>query len=359
VKIRLQSQSRGIALVIVMIVIVTLGILAGGFAYSMKVETKLASNSSFETDLEWLGRSGVELARYVLFQQMNVINEPWDSLNQKWAGGPAGTNEVLDAISLEDNELGGGKFSIKITDRERYFNINMVNEEILAKTMMLVGGDLADHSQFIDSYQDWRDPDDDPRLSGAETSDYLTNPNPGFAPYVARNGPISDISELLMIRGMTPEIFWGPSGPRRSVRPLSGNNDAGQRDVMGGGLVDMFTPLSSGTVNINTASAEVLQLLPGLDPTLAQSIVMTRAGLDGVDGTEDDMPFRTPGELINVPGMVPQIMQMVAPFCTPRSTTFEVQVDAEMGTYRRQYVALLRRNPTNPREILVLSFQWY
>ena len=55
-------------------------------------------------------------------------------------------------------------------------------------------------------------------------------------------------------------------------------------------------------ININTASAQVLQLIPGIDPSLAQGIISTRAGLDGMDGTEDDMPFRTPGELINVPG---------------------------------------------------------
>ena len=35
----------------------------GIFAYNMRVETKLAMNSNNETEMEWLGRSGVELAR--------------------------------------------------------------------------------------------------------------------------------------------------------------------------------------------------------------------------------------------------------------------------------------------------------
>ena len=56
-----RSGSAESPMIIVMIVTVVLGILAGGFAYSMKVETKLAQNSGFEGDLEWLGRSGVEL----------------------------------------------------------------------------------------------------------------------------------------------------------------------------------------------------------------------------------------------------------------------------------------------------------
>src|SRR2546426_4935652 len=101
-KIQTHSSSGGIALIIVMIVIIVLGILAGGFAYSMKVETTLARRANFEPDLEWLGRSGVEMARYILAQQMTVPNEPYDSLNQKWAGGPGSVysmeNDVMSQV---------------------------------------------------------------------------------------------------------------------------------------------------------------------------------------------------------------------------------------------------------------------
>src|SRR5881296_2962374 len=101
-RISTQTSPQGIALIIVMIVIIVLGILAGGFAYSMRVETTLARRANFDPDLEWLGRSGVEMGRYILAQQMTVPNEPYDSLNQKWAGGPGSiysmTNEVLAQI---------------------------------------------------------------------------------------------------------------------------------------------------------------------------------------------------------------------------------------------------------------------
>ncbi len=104
-----------------MIVIVVLGILAGGFAYSMKVETKLARFGTYETDLEWLGRSGVEFGRYVLGQQLGIPNEgAYASLNQKWAGGPGGsTNELLADIHLDNNHLGDGVFSVRIIDTGR------------------------------------------------------------------------------------------------------------------------------------------------------------------------------------------------------------------------------------------------
>jgi general secretion pathway protein K len=360
-----SSRSRGIAMIIVMMVILVLGILAGGFAYSMKVETKLAQNSGFDGDMEWLGRSGVELARYILVQEMNVPSEPWDSLNQKWAGGPKGTNDVLETVSLENNELGPGVFSIKIIDLERKVNINLINElsaPILQQALNLAGADPADISTISDSFLDWIDIDENPHLSGAESAEYTARPNPGYAPYVAKNGPIDDLSELLLVKGVTPEIFFGTSdpgalrmsNPRRP--PVAFVN--GLQNSTPVGLVDLFTPISSGLININTASAQVLQLIPGIDPSLAQAIITTRAGLDGVDGTEDDMPFRMPTDLGQVPGMPPMVLQQAVGTFTTRSLTFEVLVEARIGQYRRHYVGVLRRNPVNPRDVQILFFHW-
>jgi general secretion pathway protein K len=365
-RIQPRSPVSGIAMIIVMIVILVLGILAGGFAYSMKVETKLAQNSGFEGDLEWLGRSGVELARYILVQTAGVASEPWDSLNQKWAGGPKGTNDILEAISLEDNELGPGMFSIKIIDLERKVNINQINEGsvmLFQQALNLAGADPGDIAGISDSFLDWIDIDENPHLNGAESADYMARPNPGFAPYTSKNGPIDDLSELLLVKGITPDVYFGPSavgavrmpGPRRPSFGLQGPMQSGTAPV---GLVDLFTPLSSGMVNLNTASAYVLQLIPGIDPSLAQAIITTRAGLDGVDGTDDDMPFRTPVELSRVHGMPPAVMQQAISLFTTRSFTFEVLVEARVGQYRRQFVGILRRNPANPRDVQTLIFHW-
>ena len=89
-KVRVQPipRTHGIAILIVLSVILVLAVLAGGFAYSMRVEMRLARNSNYDAQSEWLGRSGVELARYVLSQQSKVPNQGgYEALNQKWAGG--------------------------------------------------------------------------------------------------------------------------------------------------------------------------------------------------------------------------------------------------------------------------------
>lgn len=53
-------------------------------------------------------------------------------------------------------------------------------------------------------------------------------------------------------------------------------------------------PTEPAMININTASAEDLQRLPGIGPLLAERIIAYR---------EENGPFEIPGELMNVPGI--------------------------------------------------------
>jgi general secretion pathway protein K len=357
-KIDARCNQRGVALIIVMVAIFTLIVLAGGFAYTMKVEMRLARNHGSETDLEWLGRSGVEMARYLVVQQLSTP-ERYHALNQKWAGGTGVTNDIFQNIQLENNELGNGVFSIKIVDLERKFNINSADPAILQQAMNLMGVDPVDASTAIDSIMDWRDADNDPHVNGAE-SEYYEQLNP---PYFAKNGPIDDMSELLLIKGVTPEIYWGPNNPNAGLamnpadlKPARrGSRNADKPAIIQAGLVDLFTPISGRLVNLNTASAAVLQLVPMIDANMAQAIVNMRAGPDQVPGNDDDTPFTGVGELVNVPGMPRQLVQQAIRYFAVSSATFEVTVDARVGTYRRTYVSILR---VNGRDAQILNFYW-
>jgi len=353
------SWPRGFALIIVMIVITALGILAGSFAYAMKVEMKLARNATAEPELQWVGRSGVELARYVLGRSMQ---QPYTALNQLWAGGPGGageTNSELMGINLENNQLGPATFSVKIQDLERKFNINNADQEVLNRALTVIGVDAADAPTIVDSILDWRDLDNDPHLNGAE-SDYYLRLDP---PYFAKNGPIDDLAELLLVQGMTPELYWGPAAGEHRVQLFEPNRRSRGRvselPSYPVGLVDMFTPLSSGQINLNTASAHVLQLLPGVDEVVANNIIRARAGPDGVEGTEDDTPFTNPGMLnpAVVPGFNPQLAGLAGRFATAISSTFEVTVDARLGQCAKKFCAIVRRRTAT--DVQVLQFNWW
>jgi type II secretory pathway component PulK len=349
-KISVQTKPRGIALFIVMIAIFVLSVMAAIFATSMKVETKLAQNADHEQQLLWLGRSGVELARYVLSQQMAIPGERYDALNQVWAGGPGGigeSNSPLAGISLDQYQIGDGSVSIKIVDLERYANINTAGPQLIQQALNLMGVGADSISVISDSILDWISPGDVPRVAGAK-SDYYQSLNP---PYYAKDAPMDNLSELLLVRGIQdhPEIYWGGSAtnhePAAFRQKLGFVNSPFQAPDYPFGMKDIFTPISSGRININTAGENVLQLLTGGDEAAAQNIIKQRAGPDGVEGTADDTPFASPS-VAGVPSGA----------ATTRSYTFEVHVTARIGDHQREYVAILYRN--SPTDIQVLSFYW-
>jgi general secretion pathway protein K len=352
-KTSLRHNSDGIALIMVMCAIVVLSILAAAFAYSIKVETRLAQNADSEEQLLWLGTSGVQRACWILSQ--HPPGEPYDSLNQKWAGGSgslAESNSVLSSVSLDNYPVGDGTVSIKIIDLERKVNINSAvnsaNSQLIQQALILMGVDASEINVVSDSIKDWIRTDG-PQPAGAK-SDYYQ----GLAvPYYAKEAPIDDLSELLLVKGVTPEMYWGSNAtnhtPSVFQHKLGLGTAPGQAPDYPFGLVEIFTPFSSGKINVNTADANVLQMIPGVDAAVADAIVKQRAGPDGMDGTEDDTPFRDPGQLRGF-----GIQDTSG--CDTRSSTFEVHVTAQLGDYKREYVAILAR--TSGTAFQVVSFYW-
>jgi len=349
----------GIALIIVMICITVLSVLAAGFAYSMKVETKLAMNASNESELIAIGKSGVAMAQWVLAQQLSLAQEPYDSLNQVWAGGPGSlmtSNSPLAGVSLNDIKLGHGSFSLKIVDAERKLNINQVNQPLLERALHLIGVDAGDAAPISASILDWMSPDQNQLVGGTE-SRYYESLDP---PYEAKDGPIDDLSELLLVHGISerPEIYWGGGAPHlpASFQNKNGVRSAGLPQLTGVGLVDLFTPLSSGRINLNTAPVGTLQLIPFVDENIAARIIECRSGPDGQDGTEDDTPFRNPGEGLLCAGLNNLVVGQVQQYCDVHSRVFEVQVDAQINGYHRYFYATLVRY--SPQNVQVLTFHW-
>jgi len=357
-KLRVHNSSRGMALIMAMIAIFVLSALAAGLALSMKVETRLAQNADSEQQLLWLGRSGVELARYVLSQQLTIPNEPYDSLNQIWAGGPgslASSNSPLCGLSLDHYPVGDGTVTVKIIDLDRKLNINAATPDVIRQVLTLMGADANDISVVADSITDWIDPDDNALPAGAESDYYQGRP----LPYYAKNAPIDDMSELLLVKGVTREMYEGSNAtnhvPSAFEHKLGFGHAPGQSPEYPFGLKDIFTPFSSGRVNINTADINVLQVLLGGDNTMAEAIIKARAGPDGVDGTDDDTPFRSPGDVARI-GITGPAAQQLANLGATRSSVFEVHVTAQIGDYHREYVAILFRNTGT--DIQVVSFYW-
>ena len=363
-KIATRHQPAGIALLIVMCAIFVLSILAAALAYSMKVEGTLAQHADTNQRLVWLGRSGVELARWVLAQEAAIPGEPYDALNQIWAGGTGSmgeTNSPLHGIDLKNYTIGDGTVSLNIIDLERYANINNpLGAPLITQALTLMGVDAGQISIVSDSIQDWVQRGDTPRIAGAKNEYYLgLNP-----PYNCKEAPMDDLSELLLVKGIWdhPEIYWGgvaTNHPGPSFQHHLGFGNAGEAPNYPFGLVDLFTPFSTGKININTADATVLQLFPGVDADTAESIRKYRAGPDGVEGDADDTPFRSiDTHQLQAAGVNQEAIAQIGRLCDVHSTTFKVTVTAKIGNYKRDFNAILYRDPRNLRYVQVVRFYW-
>ncbi|MFM8879765.1 MAG: general secretion pathway protein GspK [Verrucomicrobiota bacterium] len=362
-----KGRLRGVALLIVMLLTFAMAVIVTAFAYTMKVEGRLATRTQSESETEWMGRSGIELAKWVLSLSRQIPGEQaYDGLNQFWAGGVAQANladNPFEGVSLKDVPLGDGTISVEIVDAERYLNINAIatrNPQLFELILQLCGAGASDSADVSSAIRDWIDPNDDSAMGGGAESDFYRMLNP---PYVAKNGPIDDMSELLKIRGITPQLYWGPRWSGGS--PMPSNRSAGRREqatflgqgIAGTvGLVDVFSAVSSGQVNINTAPFPVLVMACGGDENIARNIMEQRAGPDGVDGTYDDTPARGPQDIARLQG-VPSLPTQGTPLAvfSTVSSTFEVRVDAKLGAISRRYVGVLRRSSL--REMPVLTFR--
>ncbi len=343
--------NAGIALILVLLSLFSLGVMAGIFAYAMKVETRLAYNTTSGTELEWLGRSGVELAKWILVQQETLVpsERGYFALNQFWAGGPGPVDSVdnpFAGLSLRDIPIGEGRVTLEITDQERWLNINSVyrNPPLLDQALAIAGADASDASVISSALVDWIDRDDIPQAANGAEREFYLDSDP---PIEAKNGVVDDLSELLLVRGVTPSIYWGPDwsitalGTPAPSKPRSvgfGDRESGES---GAGLAQIFCAVSTGRVNVNTAPEAVLRLLMGGDAARAREAIRMR----------EEMPARDAGDIARLLGGAGS--SGVGGQLTTQSFTFSVRVTAQLGASRETFISLISRSGARDYQTLL------
>jgi len=194
-----------------------------------------------------------------------------DSLNDFWANDPAlfgnvrlGRGVFMLKYKYMDNITDRKAFRFGVVDEERKINVNYADKDILERLFAKTAGldDIA-ASQLADSVIDWRDPDDVFGSGGYGSTETANYAESGYE-YTPRNRCFSTLEELLLVDGMSSEIFL-------EVR-------------------DYITVFTNGRININTASIPVLASL-GLSDSLAHKVVLFRSGPDMTEGTLDDNVF--------------------------------------------------------------------
>lgn len=258
---RAAASQRGFALVAVLLVLALLGVVGAEFAYSMRLEASAVR--------AWKeGVAGMHLAEAGIHQAVRELVRDW--------GFVTGCGDqplrfykrdgtLIERLPFRNVPLGPGQFSYDITDEEARINVNTATPDRLDRLLQRLGLEKQQRDEIVDSIQDWRDPNDEHRLNGAESDDhYLKLP----VPYRARNANFTSVRELLQVRGVTPALFEGGGDTR--------------------GLVDVMTVRSPGQINVNTAD-ELALYAWGLSDAERDAVMQDRCG---------DRPFATvPGRL--------------------------------------------------------------
>jgi len=182
-------------------------------------------------------------------------------------------------VTREDVELlnrdfpDGGKMRVRIRGEGARFNINQLlgqPDRITLKNLFILWGLTNDEADvLIDRLIDWVDEDDNRLLHGAERADYEALGIFG-AP---SNRPFRSVDEMGRVLGMEVLAERYPAWR------------------------EAFTIFGDGRIDVNEASADVLQVATGLTPELVEDILSWRRGGDGIEPSEDDQPFESLADL--------------------------------------------------------------
>lgn len=278
-----QRGDEGVALILALLFVVLMAAVVVDLAYEMQVEAMFVDQQDAEFEAYVAAKSAVAGGMGLLAADYygtgdlftDTINEPrtqnqnqtaqhnqnqepgqnpgqnqqqnqgqlYDSLDDAWAQGVAATpvNDATMQCTIQDEF---GKINLNrlliITSNGQLEVYTPIEDRL---RMLLEYRELEEKTvdTIVDSLIDWMDSGDDGahEPNGSET-DYYQTLDP---PYAAKDGPMDSIEELLLIPGVTPEVYYG--NPDKEQLPLP----------------DLLTVHGhpEGKINVNTAPIPVLE----------------------------------------------------------------------------------------------------
>ncbi len=279
----MRPEGRGgIALVAVLWVLVLLSVIAAGFLYETRTETKLARNLVENAKARALADAGVHRAVLALLQPRTegLLGPEIENL-LKLAPDPGAARRRAEGILGREMEagtlgpgaeamfkqgwradgtvyawaFGGGEVRISIADEGGKIDLNRAPDELLKGLFAVLGVDEQGAAKLVDAVADFRDKDDLTRPDGAEDDDYRAA---GLA-WEAKDAPFAAVDELQRVMGITRELY-------ERLAPL----------------VTVYT--EQRRINSKVAPAEVLRALPGASDTEIENLLAARAASGDAQG---------------------------------------------------------------------------
>jgi general secretion pathway protein K len=308
-----RLNQRGVALIVVILMISIIVALTIQLNRDMRSEVYEAANLSDQIRLRYVAESGINAAEALLLEDKNQF----DALTEDWA--------KTEMLSLKSEEFfDNASFKLLIEDEGGKIPINQLvsgngyNVAVRDMLLRLLTGpyfrlENSQAEETVDSIKDWIDADNETTGRGEEG--------------MVKNSKFDCIEELLMIKGVSRELFYGSNGFF--------------------GLVYCLTVYGDGKININTAPKPVLRAL---------SAEMTGEAVERLDEYRRDEknPISDPGWYGRFPGAAG--LNIPAGITTIKSDTFQITAIGIQGRMTKQIVAIVKRE-ADRRKANILSWR--
>ncbi|CAN5843606.1 hypothetical protein BH11VER1_BH11VER1_23100 [soil metagenome] len=297
-----STSSRGSALLMVLWVVGFLTLLVTTAMLVLRQDVETAASQRTVSRTRCLAEMGLAIA-------VHPQVKPNDPLLRR----KLNATESYEAIVTSEE----GRLSLKtlLTEERR---------SILERIFRQWGLKPLDAESVVDAMMDWVDVDDLKRMKGVEHRDYLEM---GLEdrPY---NHAFLSLDEVALVAGM------------EQVEALHPN------------WRDEFTVFGQGQLDLNEATAERIAVLLNVEPSLAESLVDQRMGLDSLAHTEDDKPLENLEEVLASLGLSGELMQQAVGLVTLKGSTRRIESIGHMGDQERGLVVVFQNGGSGTPRVL-------
>jgi general secretion pathway protein K len=310
-----QSAQRGSALLAVLWLAAGLSAIAFSVATTVRGETERASTSVDGTRAYYLASGSID--RAILWRAWGQGSTQYyqPPMNRLWFDYPS------------------GKVVVEIVPESGKLNINTSAPQQIQLLLSALGVDPERSQQLAGAIVVWRTPG--PR---GDVLPLSIAPPSSFQP---PHASFQELEEILLVPGMTPELFYGHY-----------DRDGSGRLIPRGGLRDSLTVYGSGeSVDVNTASPALLASLGIGDDAIAQIIARRQV-----------QPFKTIEEVQPLIQGAPGAGRLAIggnSIWTLRATARLKLADGKLGDLRRSVAAVVKYIDKGEADEPFHILRWY
>ncbi len=308
-----KRTGRGGALLAVLWLSAALAAIAFSVSATVRAETERVSTAADGLRAWYLATGSVERGIQWML---------WGPLYRNPNGSPRFWEPNLPRMYMS---FPSGDAIVEMIPESSKLNVNSAPPDLLYRVVLAVAGDEARATEITTGILDWRSGGPAPSLGFEST----------FQP---RHASLEEIEELLLVRGMTPELFYG--------NYLA---DAGGHLSARGGLRDCLSVWgSAGPFDANTVSPALLEAL-GVPPE----------GVAAITAHRRVQPFHTLGEVVELGFPIPRLSVGGNVIWTLRGTARLRRADGSPSEVVRTAAAVVKL--VDPRRYLtpLHILRWY